>query len=253
MRINKKTQSGKGINSGFSANPAPAWQTIAICIFLAAIVFAIYGQAFRYGFVNYDDEKYVYENTVVSAGLTPQGIAWAFDSYHFSNWVPLTMISHMLDCQLFQLDPGGHHLTNVLLHIASAIILFLVLHRLTRAMWPSAFVAAIFAVHPLHVESVAWVSERKDVLSGLFFMLTLWMYSRYALKPSGRNYFLVILFFVLGLMAKPMLVTLPLILLLLDYWPLNRFAKAQTPMRLIVEKIPLFAISAACCVITIFA
>jgi hypothetical protein len=184
MRLNKNIQSGKSLTSGLPAHRALHWQTIGVSIFLAVIIFAIYGQTLRYGFVNYDDEKYVYENPVVSAGLTLKGMAWAFGSYHLANWVPLTLISHMLDCQLYQLAPGGHHLTNILLHTASAIILFLVLGRMTGTLWPGAFVAAIFAIHPLHVESVAWVSERKDVLSGLFFMLTLWMYCRYANKPS---------------------------------------------------------------------
>jgi protein O-mannosyl-transferase len=261
MRLKKNIQSGKGLPSGLPTHRAFRWQTVGVCIFLVVVTFAIYGQTLRYEFVNYDDEKYVYENPIVSAGLTLKGIAWAFSSYHFANWVPLTLISHMLDCQLYQLDPGGHHLTNVLLHTASAIILLLVLRRMTGAFWPSAFVAAVFAFHPLHVESVAWVSERKDVLSGLFFMLTLWAYCRYFLKPSIPRYLLVVLFFMLGLMSKPMLVTLPLILLLLDFWPLNRFTKAQTPAvdsrplpwlekisipaRLVVEKIPLLLISAA--------
>ena len=168
----------------------------------------------------------MYKNPQVDDGLTIEGIAWAFTSRHASNWHPLTWLSHMLDCQLYGLTPWGHHLTNVLLHAATAILLFLVLRRMTGDLWPSAFVAAVFAVHPLRVESVAWVAERKDVLSGLFFMLTLGAYLGYVRRPfSLARYLAVVVLFALGLMAKPMLVTLPLVLLLLDYWPLGRMAR----------------------------
>ena len=184
---------------------------------------AVFGQTAGHDFVNFDDDDYVYENWHVKRGLTGAGIAWAITTYHAGNWHPLTWLSHMLDCQLYGLKPGGHHLTNVLLHAAAAILLFLALRRMTGALWPSAWVAAVFAIHPLRVESVAWVAERKDVLSGLFFMLTLWFYARYAERPaSWGRYLLVVASFALGLTAKPMLVTLPFVLLLLDYWPLGR-------------------------------
>lgn len=261
------TRSSAKLPSDLADHSNIHWKLFAVCLFLAVITFIVYGQTLKYGFVNYDDGSYVYENPIVTSGLTLKGISWAFGNYQLANWVPLTLVSHMLDCQFYKLDAGGHHLTNVLLHTASVMVLFLVLWQMTGALWRSAFVGAVFAVHPLHVESVAWVAERKDVLSGFFFMLTLWAYVRYTLKPKSLlNYLMVLFLFILGLMSKPMLVTLPLILLLLDYWPLNRFSKhppatetvgwmkdLSIPTRLIVEKIPLFLISMACCLLTIFA
>jgi tetratricopeptide (TPR) repeat protein len=246
------------------------WTVRGVCIFLAAVIWVVFGQTLGHEFINYDDEAYVYENPEVARGMTLQGIVWAFTHVHSANWHPLTWISHMLDCQLYGLNPGGHHLTNILLHTATAILLFLVLRRMTGALWRSAFVAAVFAIHPLRVESVAWVAERKDVLSGVFFMLTLGAYVRYARRPwSPVRYGLVVLLFALGLMCKPMLVTLPLVLLLLDYWPLKRFSRPalgdgkarpvdmpgnfSVPLRLIVEKVPLLALSGAACVATLFA
>jgi tetratricopeptide (TPR) repeat protein len=232
--------------------------TIVICLLLAAAVFMVFGQTLHHEFVNLDDEDYVYQNPEVVRGLTVQGITWAFTHGYASNWHPLTWISHMLDCQLYGLNPGGHHLTSVLLHAATTALLFLVLRRMTGALWPSAVVAAVFAIHPLRAESVAWVSERKDVLSGLFFMLTLAAYVRYARNPfSLGRYLLVALCLALGLMSKPMLVTLPFVLLLLDYWPLGRMPRTASgavlrALRpLIVEKIPLLALSAASCVVTV--
>ena len=153
---------------------------MGVCLLLAAITLAVFGQTLGHEFVNYDDDVYVYENSAVTHGLSLKGVEWAFTHIVAFNWHPLTMMSHMLDCQLYGLKPGGHHLTNVLLHTATVILLFLVLRRMTGFLWRSAFVAAVFAIHPLRVESVAWVAERKDVLSGLFFMLTLWAYTRYA-------------------------------------------------------------------------
>ena len=221
------------------------WTVPGVCIFLAAVIWVVFGQTLRHDFVNYDDDNYVCENPEVARGLTLKGMIWAFTRVHSGNWHPLTWISHMLDCQFYGLNPGGHHLTNILFHTATAVLLFLVLRRMTGFLWRSAFVAAVFAIHPLRVESVAWVAERKDVLSGLFFMLTLWAYTRYAqgrsrvesressagtsslaldLRLSTLDYCLVVLFFALGLMCKPMLVTLPLVLLLLDYWPLGRIS-----------------------------
>ncbi len=228
-----------------------SWRATAICLTLAAITFAVFGQTLTHEFIGFDDNLYVYSNPIVSRGLTLKGFVWAFTHVHSSNWHPLTWLSHMLDCQWYGLHPGGHHLTSVLLHTASVISLFLVLRRMTGALWRSAFVAAVFAIHPLRVESVAWVAERKDVLSGLFFILTVGAYVRYARLPwSLARYGLVALLFALGLMCKPMLVTLPLVLLLLDYWPLQR---VETARRLALEKLPLLALSAASCVATLFA
>src|SRR5437868_1984725 len=155
------------------------WSVSAICLFLGVIICLVFGQTRSHEFVNFDDDQYVYENPVVLKGLTLDGIISVFTHVSCANWHPLTMISHMLDCQFYGANPGGHHLTNLLLHAATAILLFLVLRRMTGFLWRSAFVAAVFAVHPLRVESVAWVAERKDVLSGLFFMLTLWFYTSY--------------------------------------------------------------------------
>ena len=225
----KKTGPGKAPlgRSSALARPAEAgsppagwpgrWTVPGVCILLAAMVWVVFGQTLGFGFVNYDDNYYVYNNPIVEKGLTLPGILWAFTHVWAANWHPLTWLSHMLDCQFYGLNAGGHHLTNVLLHTATVILLFLVLRRMTGCLWRSAFVAAVFAIHPLRVESVAWVAERKDVLSGLFFMLTLGAYVHYARHPwSPARYGLVLLLFALGLMCKPMLVTLPLVLLLLD-------------------------------------
>lgn len=227
-----------------------------ICVFLGAITWLVFGQTLRHDFVNVDDTDYVLKNVEVARGLTIEGAVWAFTHFHASNWHPLTWISHMLDCQLFGLSPGGHHLTNVLLHMATALSLFLLLRQMTAALWRSAFVAAIFAIHPLRVESVAWVAERKDVLSGLFFVLTIGAYVRYVRRPSPAGYGAVTVLFALGLMCKPMLVTLPFVLLLLDYWPLNRAGNCaffQVLRRLVLEKLPLFALAAASGLVTLFA
>ena len=231
-------------------------QVAALCLVLAVITFAVFGQTAHHEFIGTDDPEYVYENPMVARGLTLQGMVWAFTRFHASNWHPLTWLSHMLDCQLYGLNPAGHHLTNVLLHTATVIALFLVLRQMTGALWRSAFVAAVFAIHPLRVESVAWVAERKDVLSGLFFMLTIGAYVRYVDECKVQSakckvfYLSVIMLFALGLMAKPMLVTLPVVLLLLDYWPLQR---AESAGELALEKLPLLALSAVSCVLTLLA
>jgi protein O-mannosyl-transferase len=195
-----------------------------ICGALLLMVALAFGLAVQCDFVNFDDDVYVYNNPHVSCGLTQDNAAWSFTAFHSCNWHPLTWLSHALDCQLYgSQHAAGHHLTNIVLHAAVAILLFLVLWQMTGRLWPSAFVAAVFAVHPLRVESVVWVAERKDLLSGLFFMLTLAAYLGYVRRPfSWARYLLVVALFVLGLMAKPMLVTLPFLLLLLDYWPLGR-------------------------------
>ena len=263
-------------------------------------ILLIYGQAGGFGFLSYDDSDYVTGNPVVRAGLTPGGAGWAFTTWETGNWLPLTWLSHMLVCQLFGLQAGAHHLLNVLLHAVNSLLLFSILRRMTGALWRSAIVAALFAWHPLHVESVAWVSERKDVLSGAFFMLTLWAYERYAqskvhppsavlLRRTGSpksevqsppqpssvaalrrvdrlktlDYWLSLVFFACGLMSKSMLVTVPFLLLLLDYWPLRRNAegrmkKAEGEVRsnwrwLVLEKVPLFVLSAGACVVTYLA
>ncbi len=208
----------------------------------------VFSQTVGFDFVNFDDFDYVYENPHVARGLTPQGIVWALTGTHSDNWHPLTSLSYLLDYEFYGLAPWGYHLTNVLLHGAAAILLFLVLRRMTGDLWPSAFVAAVFAIHPLRAESVAWVSERKDVLSGLLFILTLGAYVEYVRHPfSLLRYLAVVVLFALGLMSKPMLVTLPFVLLLLDHWPLKRLALTW---RLVAEKVPLLVLSAASCVVT---
>jgi protein O-mannosyl-transferase len=238
-----------------AANNRQDGRAAVVCLVLAAITFAVFWQTLHHPFVDFDDNDYVYDNPVVAQGLTWKGIVWAF-SFHAANWHPLTWVSHMLDCQLYGLHPAGHHLTNVAVHLATVIALFLVLRQMTSALWRSAFVAAVFAIHPLRVESVAWVAERKDVLSGFFFILTIGAYARYArnLKSQISNfkfyYAATLFFFALGLMCKPMLVTLPVVLLLLDYWPLQRAEKFST---LALEKLPFLALSAASCVATLVA
>ncbi len=232
--------------------------TIGVCIFLAALTWVVFGQTLGHDFVNYDDPKYVYENTKITSGLSMTGIAWAFTHIHSENWHPLTTISHMLDCQLYGLKAGGHHFTNALLHSIAAILLFLTLQYMTGAFWRSAFVAAVFAIHPLRVESVAWIAERKDVLSGVCFMLTLLAYVHYVRAPSIGRYLFVAVVFAFSLMSKPMLVTLPFLLLLLDYWPLSRIRDPSSDIRrrlltLVVEKIPLIALSAVSSVVTFLA
>jgi tetratricopeptide (TPR) repeat protein len=217
-----------------------------VCFGLIAIIAVVYAPVLDFGFVKYDDPQYVSANPHVFGGVTLQGISWALTSGYAANWHPLTWISHMLDIEMYGMNAGWHHLTNVLLHMASAVLLFALLYRMTGALGRSAFVAGLFAVHPIHVESVAWVAERKDVLSTFFWTLTLWAYLRYAARPELRRYLLVVVFFALALMSKPMVVTLPFILLLLDYWPLRR----PIEMRLVTEKIPLFALAVASSIIT---
>ena len=226
--------------------------TIAVCIFLTAIIWIVFGQTLSHDFVNFDDDRYVYENTQVSRGLTLDGFKWVLTHSHASLWHPLTTLSHMADCQIYGLKPGGHHFTNVVLHNLGAILLFLVFRGMTGSIWRSAFVTAIFAIHPLRVESVAWIAERKDVLSGVFFMLTLGAYLRYVRRPSVGRYVTMSIFLACGLMSKATFVAVPVVLLLLDYWPLQRASDFPASRRMIVEKIPLFMLSAAASVATIF-
>lgn len=230
---------------------------IGICVALALLVWIAFGQTIQYGFVNFDDDVYVYRNPHVTDGLTQSGARWAFTHVHSSNWHPLTWLSHMLDAQVYGLNPGGHHTTNLLIHAVTTILLFLLLWRMTGFVWRSAFVAAVFAIHPLRTESVAWIAERKDVLSGLFFVLTLAAYVWYARHAwSFGRYAVVAIMLACALMAKPVAVTIPFVLLLLDYWPLKRWVPSErhsVPWRVIVEKIPLLALSSGLCVVTIFA
>ena len=230
------------------------WLVAGVCIFLAAITYAVFGQTLGYEFVNLDDAQYVYENPVVQKGLTWEGFRWALTYGEIGHWHPLTWLSHMLDCQLYGLQAGGHHFTNLLLHGVTVILLFLVLRQMTGFLWRSAFIAAVFAVHPLRAESVAWIAERKDVLSAFFFMLTLGAYVRYVRRPPSMfRYGAVLFFFTLGLLSKNMLLTMPFVLLLLDYWPLNRLS-SFTPrvlLRRVAEKIPLFMLTVGSCVATI--
>jgi hypothetical protein len=255
------------------------WRQWALCLLLMVVVFAVYFPVLRHPFVIYDDVDYVSQNRQVQQGLTLETLRWALTSMQFSNWHPLTWMSHALDCEIFGLDPGGHHFTSLLLHAINTLILFLLLSRMTGKMWRSLMVAALFGLHPLNVESVAWVAERKTVLSMLFLLLALWAYLWYARKPSIGRHGCVDALFALALAAKPMAVTFPFILLLLDYWPLQRIKLQQIkpqltklqqindwqspsetlrlprfpPLRLLAEKLPLFALSAASCVVTVIA
>jgi tetratricopeptide (TPR) repeat protein len=244
---------------------------LLICLFLIVSTVAAYWQVWNHDFVYYDDHLYVTENPDVQEGLSWEGLLWALTTTRAANWHPLTWLSHMLDSQVFGLNPGWHHLSSLLLHLVNTLLLFVVLRRMTNAVWPSAFVAALFALHPLHVESVAWVAERKDVLSTFFWMTTMWAYVRYVESPVIGRYLLVLLFFALGLAAKPMLVTLPFVLLLMDYWPLRRFQfasggrqqslqksinlsyPASVPLHLVREKVPFLALAAVSSVVTLVA
>jgi protein O-mannosyl-transferase len=218
------------------------------CLALAALTLLLFSPTLGYDFVNFDDGAYVVRNEHVNSGLTWDNLVWAFTESHVGNWHPLTWVSHMLDCELFGLNPAGHHLTNLVVHAGAAVMAFLALHRLTGFLVRSWVVALLFAVHPLRVESVAWVSERKDVLSGLFFFAALWAYAGYVQRPGRGRYWLALGLFAGGLMSKSMLVTLPCLLLLLDFWPLQRWKNAASPWsgawRLAREKIPFFLLSA---------
>lgn len=247
-------------------------QDFIVFFLLILITSAIFWQVQSFDFVRYDDDLYVTHNSHVQAGLTKDGVIWAFTSVHANNWHPLTWLSHMIDFQIYGSNPAGHHLTNVFLHILNTLLLFIVLKRMTKFFWQSAFVAALFAIHPLHIESVAWVAERKDVLSTLFWMLTLWSYVRYAEHPGIYRYIPILLFFTLGLMSKPMVITMPFVMLLLDYWPLGRVqlgksfvhksdnakvvetgGKKRFGTWIILEKIPLLILSGASICVTLFA
>jgi tetratricopeptide (TPR) repeat protein len=250
------------MNRRYTISPA-----ILIALFLTAATLSTYWPVQKYDFVNFDDDEYVFDNPHVKTGLTLKNIVWAFTKSHSANWHPLTWISHMVDCELFGLNAGGHHLMNLYIHLANVLLLFFLLKKMTAATWRSAFVAALFALHPLHVESVAWIAERKDVLCTFFFLLTIWAYSDYIQQPRPGSYLRVMFWFVMGLMSKPMVVTLPLVLLVMDFWPLKRtgfgrsvqgnglFLKVKetvSPFRnVVLEKVPLVLLSLASCIITI--
>lgn len=254
-----------------SKNPAEKSPSRAvICTVLAAIALSVailYGKTAWFDFVTFDDADYVTQNLHVQAGLTWESVRWAFITFHGANWFPVTWLSHMLDARIFGSWPGGHHITSVLLQMFNSLLLALLLYRITFCFWKSALVAALFALHPLHVESVAWVSERKDLLSTLFFLATMFAYFHYTEYRTLPRYLTVMILFALGLMAKPMLVSLPLVLLLLDWWPLQRFSaaekeaeslavradKQQILRQILTEKIPLILMSLASAVITILA
>jgi len=236
---------------------------IGISLFLVVVTCLSYWQVLDHGFLKFDDYHYVIENTHVKKGLTREGVIWAFTTSFASNWHPVTWLSHMLDTEVYGLDPFGHHLSNLLFHIANTLLLFGVLLKMTGAIWRSGLVAVLFALHPINVESVAWIAERKNVLSTFFWFLTLWAYAGYVEKKKIGTYLLVVLFLALGLMAKPMLVTLPFALILLDFWPLKRWGwrdvaasavpiahKNKTLTQLVLEKIPLFILIAGASVTT---
>lgn len=229
---------------------AKATRVLAISAALFVVTVAAFSAVLDNGFLNFDDDTYVTANAKVQQGLTAAGVAWALTSTSAANWHPVTWLSHMADVQMFGLDPGKHHRTSLLLHAANAVLLFLLFVRMTGALWRSAFVAALFAIHPLHVESVAWVAERKDVLSTLFWLLTIWAWLRYVEAKSTARYAAVLVLYALGLMVKPMLTTLPFTLLLFEFWPLRR---AATFRERLIEKAPLFAMAVASSVITVVA
>lgn len=222
-------------------------QKLLLSVLLAVLLLAIYGNVIKFDFASIDDQVYVSQNPHIQNGLSLGGVAWVFKSSHAANWHPLTSLSLMIDYELFGLNAGGYHFTNLLFHILNTLLLFFLLSKMTGSSYRSFFVAVLFAIHPMHVESVAWIAERKDVLSAFFWLLTIWAYFLYAKKPGIKTYALIITFFVLGLMSKPMVVTLPFVLLLLDYWPINRSAPIKN---LLIEKIPLFLLSAVSSVIT---
>jgi tetratricopeptide (TPR) repeat protein len=235
---------------------------LPVAVILAVATITVYSRVGSFDFTNFDDSDYVSQNEIVQRGLTLDGIRWAFTTNFMGNWHPLTWISHMLDCQLFGVNPGAHHWVSVLFHVLNTVLLLWILYRYTGAIERSAFVAALFALHPLHVESVAWIAERKDVLSAFFWLLTMWAWLQYVRTRCIGCYLLALVLFALGLMSKPMLVTLPFVLLLLDYWPLRRdsisnfqfsifnfqFLRGFTP--LLIEKIPFLLLTVASCVIT---
>jgi hypothetical protein len=243
-------------NSDIQAKQMEISRTVLICIVLAAATFVAFEGVRSNDFVHYDDDKYITSNEYVQKGLSLESIKWAFTTWHQGNWHPLTWISHLIDSTVFGMKPAGHHLVSVGFHIANVILLFLILKKMTGAIWPSAFVVAVFGLHPLGVESVAWVAERKNVLSSFFAFLTIWAYFWYSQKPGWRRYAVIAILFAAGLLSKSMLVTLPFVLILLDYWPMGRFGGLKGWRwfwRAIADKSPLLAISAVFCMVTYLA
>jgi Flp pilus assembly protein TadD len=249
-RSNSKRRAAAGASRPSAPVVSPVWMSVA----LVALTVAVFGQVRHFEFVTFDDPLYVTENTHIAQGVTATAVRWAFTATYAANWHPLTWLSHMLDVELFGLNPGAHHLTSLAFHIANTLLLFGVLRRLTNDVGASAVVAAMFAVHPLHVESVAWVAERKDVLSTFFWLLTFRAYVSYVERPGGRRYAIVVILYVLGLMSKPMLVGVPLTLLLLDYWPLGRLSGGRASWwPAIREKLPLVGLAMASAAVTYLA
>jgi protein O-mannosyl-transferase len=226
---------------------------LLLCLVIVVVTLLVYGQVRHYDFITWDDPLYVTANFHIQTGLHWESVRWAFTTSHGATWVPLTWLSYMLDYQLYELAPAGYHLTNLFWHLLNCLLLFGILRSLTKELWPSFFVALLFAIHPLHVESVAWVTERKDVLSSFFWFLTTWLYLRQVRAPSLRNYVLVVVSMAFGLMAKPMLVTLPFALLLLDYWPLRRAQGGRSWIPLLKEKVPLFGLALLSAALTVWA
>ena len=242
--------------------PSSRGATLAVCGLLVLAVGLVFGQTACFSFVDFDNDQYVYANPTVCHGLTLAGARWAFTTSHMSTWHPLTWLSLLLECRLFRLNAGAYHVSNAVLHAAAAGLLFLALRRMTLRLWPSALAAAVFAIHPLRAESVAWITERKDVLAGLFFALTLLAYERYARRRSSwGRYAAVMLFFALGLLSKSIVVTVPFVLLLLDYWPLGRLSAPTSPLdsrgrvrsAVISEKLPLLALAGLAIALTLWA
>jgi len=266
----KRIDQGKMPQTRLLSSP-PHVLPLFICLFLILITLAAFWQVRNNEFINLDDDLYVRDNPHVQDGLTLKGVLWAFTKVHAGHWHPLTWLSHMLDVDLWGLNPGGHHVINLFFHVGNTVLLFLLLLRMTGAPWQSGFVSALFALHPLHVESVAWVAERKDVLSVFFWMLSMWAYVRYVQRPGLNRYLWVGLCFVLALMSKPMAVTLPFVLLLLDYWPLGRYQPERVHnglgpsqpesreagctgnlfFRPVLEKVPLFFLTGVLCLFTL--
>ena len=262
-QVRRQCPAEEGDNAAISngTSVVPRRWTLAICILLTVLTLSLYSPVIKHPFINYDDPNYVTENRHVQAGLSWHSFIWALTATEEGNWHPMTWLSHVLDWQLYGMEAGGHHVSSMVLHALNTLLLFLLLTRVTGRAIRSVVVAALFAAHPLNVESVAWVAERKNVLSMCFFLLTLGAYGWYARRPDWKRYVGVAGLFALGLAAKPMVITLPCVLLLLDYWPLQRvegWTRVSTSFpvpqaswaRLVVEKVPLLALSAASAIIT---
>jgi Tfp pilus assembly protein PilF len=231
---------------------SPRKKIVTVCVVLTLLCIAVFGQTIWFDFIKFDDPAYVTENTRVQSPLTPEGLKWLFLNTEAGYWHPLTWLSFMMDFQFFGLNPGGYHLTNLLLHLLNTLLLFWLFHRMTKEIWLSALIAAFFALHPLHVETVAWISKRKDLLSAFFWILSLCAYVAYTEKPSAKKYLLAMLFFGLALMSKPMAITLPVVMIILDFWPLRRFSSRKDITWRLLEKSPFFLMAAVFALITVY-